>query len=313
MTQISPTVSVVLPAFNAAATIAEAIRSVLAQSFDDFELLVCDDFSQDETVSQVREFSDTRIRLIRNESNSGPGESRDRAIAIARGPWIAFLDADDAWAPDRLERLLAFASRQNVGMIFDDLLLCQQKAGRIVPWKPARLFPAKSGEPTEISLSKYLSGKTLLIKPLVSRSAITNLGLRHSARKYGEDAEFFIRLMQAGVSAWYVNIPLYHYRLTPGSLSTQVSRSERMTEMLYALNGELNFAAEVQGALKLKLARLKRKADYDRFLSELSRTGLRAAPGRLLQEPRLAVEFARRLPHAAMSRMRSWLHGSTGR
>lgn len=306
-------VSVVLPAFNAAATIVETIRSVLAQSHADFELLICDDCSQDETVLLVGAVRDARIQLIRNERNIGPGRSRDRAIVSARGSWIAFLDADDAWASNRLELLLSVALQHDGAMIFDDMLLCQQKNGRIVPWKRARLFPAKAGAAIEISLSEYISAKSLMNQPLVPRASITNLQLNHSARRYGEDAEFFIRLMHAGIRAWYVNVPLYHYRLTPGSLSTQVSRNEEMAAMLAALGSELEFAPDARAALEVKLSRLRRKANYDRFVVELRGTGFGKAPARLAQDPRLALEFAKRLPHAIMIRVRAWLYGATGR
>lgn len=103
-------VSVVVPAFNAERTIEAAVESVLAQTHSDFELIVCDDASADKTPDIVLSYADERVRLVKNTRNLGEGSSRDKAIAAAHGEWIAVLDADDAWSPDRLEKLTQVAA-----------------------------------------------------------------------------------------------------------------------------------------------------------------------------------------------------------
>lgn len=102
-----PAVSVVLPAYNRAATIRLAAASVLAQSFSDLELLVIDDGSTDGTREAVRAIADPRLRLIGLEANVGAAAARNRGIAEARAPWVAFQDSDDEWLPAKLEKQMA--------------------------------------------------------------------------------------------------------------------------------------------------------------------------------------------------------------
>lgn len=101
-------VSIVMPAYNNEEYVAGAIRSVLAQTHRDWELLFVDDCSTDRTLEIVRRFRDSRIRIFRNEINSGAALSRNRGLREAQGKWIAFLDADDWWHPEKLARQLAF-------------------------------------------------------------------------------------------------------------------------------------------------------------------------------------------------------------
>jgi glycosyltransferase involved in cell wall biosynthesis len=99
-------VSVVMPAFNRAGLIGDAIRSVLAQSYGNFELLVCDDASDDETVEVVQSFADKRIRLLKHEERSGAAAARNTCLSAAKGEYIAYLDTDNLWHPRFLEVVL---------------------------------------------------------------------------------------------------------------------------------------------------------------------------------------------------------------
>ena len=105
-----PKISVIMPAYNAAAYIEAAIRSVMAQTFGDWELIVVDDCSKDETVQVVTALAaeDGRIHLIcRDENSGGAAVVRNQAIDVARGEYVAFLDSDDIWLPNKLERQLS--------------------------------------------------------------------------------------------------------------------------------------------------------------------------------------------------------------
>jgi teichuronic acid biosynthesis glycosyltransferase TuaG len=106
----APTVSVVVPSYNAAATLGDTIASVLAQTFTDFEVIVVDDCSTDSTLEVVRAIAerDSRVRTVRLPRNKGgPAGPRNEGVRQARGRWIAFLDADDIWHPKKLECQLA--------------------------------------------------------------------------------------------------------------------------------------------------------------------------------------------------------------
>lgn len=107
-------VSVIMPSFNTALFIADSIRCVITQTYRNWELLIVDDCSTDDTDEVVKPFlSDERIRYFKNEKNSGAAVSRNRALREAKGRWIAFLDSDDLWMPDKLEQQIQFMKKNS--------------------------------------------------------------------------------------------------------------------------------------------------------------------------------------------------------
>lgn len=105
-------VSIITPSYNTANYIAETIQSVQAQTYENWEMIILDDCSADNTDGVVREYlSDTRIKYLKNEKNSGAAVSRNRALREAKGKWIAFLDSDDLWTPDKLQRQISFMEK----------------------------------------------------------------------------------------------------------------------------------------------------------------------------------------------------------
>ena len=107
-------VSVIMPSYNTAKFISETIESVLAQTYPNWELIIADDCSTDDTDAVVRPYlADGRIRYMKNEKNSGAAVSRNRALREAKGKWIAFLDSDDLWLPEKLEKQIAFMEQNN--------------------------------------------------------------------------------------------------------------------------------------------------------------------------------------------------------
>ncbi|HEV2169794.1 MAG TPA: glycosyltransferase family A protein [Candidatus Binatus sp.] len=103
---MNPDISVIIPTYNRRAMVREAIGSVLAQSFQDFELIVIDDGSGDATDQEISQLTDDRIRY-KSVEHGGPAAARNRGVELARAPMIAFLDSDDLWAQDKLERQIA--------------------------------------------------------------------------------------------------------------------------------------------------------------------------------------------------------------
>ena len=101
-------VSVIMPSYNTAPYIEETVQSVLNQTYKNWELIIVDDCSTDETDDILSKFTDERIRIYKNEKNSGAAVSRNKALREARGRWIAFLDSDDLWSPNKLEKQIAF-------------------------------------------------------------------------------------------------------------------------------------------------------------------------------------------------------------
>lgn len=113
-------VSIVMPSYNTEKYIAESIKSVLVQTYKNWELLIIDDCSTDNTDEVVASFHDERIRYFKNEINSGAAISRNRALREAKGKWIAFLDSDDLWFPQKLELQIHFMEKYGYKFTFTD-------------------------------------------------------------------------------------------------------------------------------------------------------------------------------------------------
>lgn len=125
-------VSIIMPSYNTGRFIAESIKSVLAQTYPDWELIIVDDCSTDNTDEIVASFNDDRIRYFKNEKNSGAAVSRNRALREAKGKWIAFLDSDDLWLPEKLEKQIAFMKKYDYAFTYTDYMI--QLNGKWLPY-----------------------------------------------------------------------------------------------------------------------------------------------------------------------------------
>ena len=150
-----PLVSVVIPAYNAAASLAEAVASVQRQSLAEFEILIVDDASRDGTLEAARRLAagDRRITVIAAGENRGPAAARNLGLAAAKGAWIALLDADDAYQPERLARLVAAAQACGADLLADNLLL-EDEDGNVAPM----LDPAAGDACAAVSAAGFLLG-----------------------------------------------------------------------------------------------------------------------------------------------------------
>ena len=117
-----PLVSVIMPAYNAEKYIGEAIASVCAQTYENWELLILDDGSADRTaeIAQAYAQRDARIRVLRNLQNMGVARTRNRGFDLAQGEWIALLDSDDRWRVQKLEKQLAVARSSDADIVVCD-------------------------------------------------------------------------------------------------------------------------------------------------------------------------------------------------
>lgn len=113
-------VSIIMPAFNNAGYICESIDSVLAQTYTDWELWVVDDGSTDNTADVVKKFKDRRIHYVKQAKNKGVAAARNLGIEKSQGRFLAFLDSDDIWLPEKLEKQLAFMNRKKCGMSYTE-------------------------------------------------------------------------------------------------------------------------------------------------------------------------------------------------
>jgi glycosyltransferase involved in cell wall biosynthesis len=128
-----PNISVVIPAYNRAHTVGRAIRSVLNQTYQDWELIVVDDGSVDETDRAIKQFNDKRLRYLRHHRNRGQSAAQNTALEAAHGKYIAFLDSDDEWLPEKLAKEVALfeASGGEVGLVYSGKMLINE-TGRVL-------------------------------------------------------------------------------------------------------------------------------------------------------------------------------------
>ena len=226
-------VSIIIPAYNGERTIRKAVESVLAQSFQDFEIIVVDDGSTDNTKGVVSELimKDGRIKYSFQDNSGGPARPINEGIKISKGEYLAFLEQDDEWLPEKLEKQIYFIeSRANLGIISCGAFIKSDTSGR------QRKFEFTCGKSTDFWFKSMLENKnffynlsTLLIKKNVYKEIYFDEKL-----KIATDLDFYIRMMPSGFDA--VSEPLVIYHSNQNSLSkSKKSLSLIVNDFLYVL------------------------------------------------------------------------------
>lgn len=211
-------VSVITPAYKAQDIVMETIKSVIGQTYQNWELLVADDRSPDNTAAVVAEAaqSDPRVKLIQCEVNGGPAAARNAALSQAKGRWIAFLDSDDLWLPDKLTKTIAFA-RVNQSVLsftgFRRISMNGSTVGRFVP-VPERLSYRQLLGNTAIATSTVL----------VDRSVTGDVRMR---LVFYDDFVCWLGILKQGHFAYGLNEDLMRYRVVTNSVSRNKRRSAR--------------------------------------------------------------------------------------
>ena len=206
MTSIRPVVSVIVPCFNRAATLRPTIASVLGQAFTNWELIVVDDASPDDLAAAVNEYTrDPRIRHVRHAHNRGASAARNTGVQVARGRFVAFLDSDDIWLPQKLERQVSAIS----AMDHPEAVVCVTQTLVVRPggWRCVR--PRRPPLPGR-SFGEYLysdGGFAQVSSFLLATALARRAPFRESLRRL-EDHMFFIDLGLAGASYLLVDEPL---------------------------------------------------------------------------------------------------------
>jgi glycosyltransferase involved in cell wall biosynthesis len=229
--------SVIIRTYNRAYIVGEAIQSALKQTYDNYEVLVVDDGSSDNTPEIVRGFRDEKLRYVRHEKNRGVGAACNTGIAEAKGELIAFLDSDDLWMPEKLERQVACMKRHpEVDAVFSDVEIIENAT--TIPSLIAlmRSFPQlldKDRKRQEYVFSARQLYLCLLeevpIKPtvlLVKKNIFERVGLFDLTALGCEDWEFLLRLAHAACFG-YVDMPLAIQRRTPDAIHQKYWQQDR--------------------------------------------------------------------------------------
>ncbi|MGY4830607.1 glycosyltransferase family 2 protein [Sphaerotilaceae bacterium SBD11-9] len=218
MTTLPPTVSVVVPCFNAAAYISRTLESVLAQTYSAFELIVVDDKSTDQTTEIVERYAwqDARVKLIRMPKNAGaPAAPRNAGVTAASGEWVAFLDADDLWHPRKLELQMRALEAQGAQMCSTQMKDFRDERD-IVP-QEAPPYPSILRITWRQQLIKYRTPTSSIV---VRRELMLlnpfNEDLSYKAR---EDTDCFIRMHEFMDSSIKIAHPLVYYRQQMNQIS----------------------------------------------------------------------------------------------
>ena len=228
----TPTVSVIMPAYNAEATIQASIDSVLDQTFPNWELLVIDDGSQDATplIAKDAADKDPRVRLIANECNMGVAATRNNGIAHAQGQWIAFLDSDDLWHKDKLTKQLAYMS----------------KAGSVVSYTATAYIYEGTNSSFILRAQQELTYRDLLKRNLMSCSSV--IVERELVKRYPfpqgnmhEDYAVWLKILKETECAHGINKPLLTYRANRASKSGKLLLSGIMIYHTYRNVGYNSF------------------------------------------------------------------------
>lgn len=312
---MSDMVSIVMPAYNASGTIEAAISSVLGQTYQNFELVIVDDASTDNTSAIVEKYSDRRIKFFSQVENRGEGATRDVAIARSTGDWIAVLDADDAWKSDRLQKMLSLEPHiTGKYILVDNLMQCYEKDGEMIPWKPLWSGKSQLMSKSVLSLCDYLALPRFIVTPLFPREAIHEHQVKHSNLKFGADSEFIVRLLKlADLKIKVCPEPMYLYRLTPGSASSVTDRNRILKEMLVKLESDLNFTEEELAAIEYRKSRLDRQNEYMKMLLALREKRYFRVIRLFFSHSYFFCEFCRRLPHTIRYKLALYVNGGKGR
>lgn len=216
MPRPDPAVSIITPAYNAARFIEETIQSVLSQSYTDWEMIIVDDCSRDDTRVRIETHAqrDKRIRLIAHQTNGGPSAARNTALKAASGRYIAFLDSDDLWLPGKLQTQLDFMRDQACVFSFTAFRRISEDGsgcGRLI------------GVPNRLNYRQLLKNTAIATSTVIVDRRET--GPFEMIRTYYDDYALWLSLLRRGVVACGFNQDLMRYRVVQRSVSRHKANS----------------------------------------------------------------------------------------
>jgi succinoglycan biosynthesis protein ExoO len=291
-----PLVSVIVANYNAAAFLEPCLRSILAQSIAELEVLIVDDVSTDDGVAVARRIAaeDGRVIVIERSTNAGPAAARNLALDRARGRWVAIVDSDDLIHPDRFAQLIDAAEKAGADIVADDLLVFDD--GNSAP--PRRFLAASDRDaPFRLTLDEYLRRSVLygpnpdpgFLKPVIRRARLEALHLRYDETlRIAEDADLAIRLLLAGLEFLVVPVPWYYYRKHGSSISHRLTLKavEAMQAADAALMARVTVAhPELESRCRTRARALTRVLAFERTIAAVKARRPLAAIATLIRAP----------------------------
>lgn len=198
-----PVVSVVIPTFNRSHVLGRCLRSVLAQTYGDFEVIVVDDGSEDDTAALVGAISDDRIVYIKHPHNLGQGAARNTGIQAARGRYIAFQDSDDEWLPNKLERQVKVfeAASEKVGVVYTGRWVEGENGRRHVP--APKVERREGNIRASLLRGGFITSQTVMVRT----ESVRHVHGFDERLRHLEDWDLWIRLSRE-VEFQYISEPL---------------------------------------------------------------------------------------------------------
>lgn len=231
-----PLVSIITPAFNSSSFIEETAKSVLAQSYHNWEWLITDDGSTDDTWMYLKRLSkkDNRIKVARHHVNLGPAAARNCSIDRAKGKYLLFLDSDDLWLPEKIERHVDFTESGNHSFSFT--------AYDIVDSSGQPIHKTVDGFDATVNYDDMLNAKATMGNStvLVHRDLVGSMRLPDM--RTGQDYAFWLLLLKKGFSAVCLPDVLTRYRIRPGSISRNKMIKAKSVWGIYRNQENLNIS-----------------------------------------------------------------------
>jgi len=220
-------ISVIMPAYNNEHCILQAVESVVNQIYKQWELIIIDDMSTDNTYDAAKKISDSdhRIKVLRNTSNQGVGKTRNIGVSEASGEWIAFLDSDDMWTPDKLEKQVALVSKNpNIKITFTGSSFISESGEKkeYVLHVPEKITRKELLKQNVISCSSVMAKKDLLVRYPMSDNYSVH-----------EDFAAWLSILCEEEYAYGIDEPLLIYRLSTKSKSGNKFKAARMNWNTY--------------------------------------------------------------------------------
>lgn len=227
-------ISIVVPVYNAEKFLTDTINTVLSQTYKNWELIFVDDKSTDSSVEIVNEYiqKNNNIKLIQNKENSGAAISRNKGIEEAKGKYIAFLDADDLWEKEKLEKQLKFMKERNCAFSFTGYEFANENGignGKIVK-VPSKINYKQALKNTTIWTSTVMFNMNKLKKEEIYMPDV----------RRGQDTATWWKVLKTGVEAYGLNENLSIYRRSTGTLSSNKFKALKRTWDLYRDAEHLN-------------------------------------------------------------------------